>query len=110
MQGPEGRPTTSCEGRGTIVTMGWRTKFVFLLIVYSSGFATAVYCLGPTPEQDSGSPVQVADVRSALKSEELARSVNSGMHKCIAFGKETAFEAARLLREKIDEAQSPSDG
>lgn len=110
MQGPEGRQMTSCEGRGTIVIMGWRTKFVFLLIVYFSGFATAVYCLAPTPEQDSDSTMQVADVRSALKSEELARSVNSGMHKCIAFGKEAAVEAAQFMREKLDEARTRSDG
>ncbi len=90
--------------------MGWRTKFVCLLIVYFAGFATAVYCLAPRPEQNSGASLQVADVRSTLKSEELARSVNSGMHKCIAFGREAAFEAARVFREKIDKAQSPADG
>lgn len=110
MQGPKGRPKTSCEGRGAIVTMGWRAKFVFLLIVYFSGFATAIYCLAPTPERDADSSVQVADVRAALKSEELAKSVNSGMHKCIAFGKEAAFEAAQFMREKLDEARTRSDG
>ena len=27
--------------------MGWRSKFVFVLIVYFAGFATAIYCLCP---------------------------------------------------------------
>jgi hypothetical protein len=84
--------------------MGWRTKFVFLLIVYWAGFATAVYCLAPTPEQKSGQPTQLAQMGSALKSQEILKSFNSGMHKCIGFSKEAAAEAAKLLQTKIDEA------
>ena len=34
-------------------------KFLFLLIVYCAGFATAVYCLAPTPESGDGKPVQL---------------------------------------------------
>ena len=83
--------------------MGWRTKFVFLLIVYAAGFATAIYCLAPTPDQKSP-PLQLAQVGSALNSQELIKSFNSGMHKCIGFSKEAAIEAAKLLRTKMDEA------
>jgi predicted MFS family arabinose efflux permease len=84
--------------------MGWRTKFVFLLIVYCAGFATAVYYLAPTPEQKSGPSMQLAQVGSALKTQELIKSFNSGMHKCIGFSKEAADEAAKLLQAKIEEA------
>jgi hypothetical protein len=28
--------------------MGWRSKFIFLLIVYFAGFATAIYYLAPS--------------------------------------------------------------
>ncbi len=83
--------------------MGWRTKFVSLLIVYAAGFATAVYCLAPTPEQTS-SPLQLAQVGSAFNSQKLANSFNSGMHKCISFSKEAALETAKLIRTKMDEA------
>jgi hypothetical protein len=83
--------------------MGWRTKFVSLLIVYAAGFATAVYCLAPTPEQTS-QPLQLAQLGSALNSQKLVSSFNSGMHKCISFGKEAALEAAKLIRTKMDEA------
>jgi hypothetical protein len=82
--------------------MGWRTKFVFLLIVYAAGFATAIYCLAPTPDQKSP-PLQLAQVGSALNSQELIKSFNSGMHKCIGFSREAAVEAAKLLRTKMDE-------
>ena len=95
--------------------MGWRTKFVFVLIVYAAGFATAIYCLAPTPDPQTGPPLPVSQVRSALKSQQLAKSFNSGMHKCIGFGKDAAAqavaEAARLIQTKMDEAaQSQSKG
>ena len=28
--------------------MGWRSKFIFLLVVYFAGFATAIYYLAPS--------------------------------------------------------------
>ncbi len=90
--------------------MGLRAKFVFLLVVYSAGFLTAVYCLAPAPDQTPGQTGQRGFAFSALKSDELAQSVNSGMHKAIDLGKETAVRAAKMLREKIDEVQSKSDG
>lgn len=83
--------------------MGWRTKFVFLLIVYAAGFATAVYCLAPTPDQQSQQPLQLAQVGAALNSQQFVKSFNSGMHKCVGFSKEAAFEAAKLIRTKVDE-------
>jgi len=84
--------------------MGWRSKFVFLLIVYFAGFATAVYCLAPAPEGKSGTAKKGA-LFSKWKSEEFATSVNSGMHKCIDLGKDAAREAAKLIQEKMEEAQ-----
>jgi hypothetical protein len=91
--------------------MGWRTKFVFLLIVYCAGFATAIYCLAPTPEQKSQQPLNVAQLGLALKSQEFIKSFNSGMHKCLGFSKEAAAEAAKLLQAKMDEAaKSQSKG
>ena len=89
--------------------MGWRTKFVFMLIVYAAGFATAVYCLAPTSEEapDGSSPQILADGR--LNSREFAMSVNSGMHKAFDFSKEAATRAAQMIRDKVDEAQSTSE-
>jgi hypothetical protein len=84
--------------------MGWRSKFVFLLMVYCAGFATAIYCLAPTPDVKPQSSLQLAQVTSALKSQELIQSFNSGMHKAIGLGKEAAAEAAKLLQAKIEEA------
>jgi hypothetical protein len=90
--------------------MGWRTKFVFMLIVYSAGFATAIYCLAPASEQATLHSGERTLVDKALRSDEFARSVNSGMHKAIDFSKEAATRAAKMMREKIDDAQSKSGG
>jgi len=92
--------------------MGWRSKFIFLLMVYASGFATAIYCLAPAPDPvpdpGSGKLQPIARIRSVLKSEDLARSFNSGMHKCLDFGKDAAAqavaEAAKMLQAKMEEA------
>ncbi len=90
--------------------LGWRSKLVFLLIVYGAGFATAVYCLSPPPEADPGEGLETGRLLATFRSEEFTRSVNSGMHKAIAFGKEAATKAAEAIREKIDEAQAKSKG
>ena len=89
--------------------MGWRTKFVYTLIVYAAGFATAIYCLAPAPDQtsDESSGALLAD--STFNSQEFAQSVNSGMHKAFDFSKEAAGRAAQIIREKFDEAQSKSE-
>jgi hypothetical protein len=90
--------------------MGWRAKFVFLLIVYCAGFGTAVYCLSPAPDQVPGQSDGKGRILARLRSEEFTQSVNSGMHKAIAFGKEAATKTAEMIREKIDEAQAKSKG
>jgi hypothetical protein len=86
--------------------MSWRTRLILLLVVYFAGFATAVYCLAPAPERKSQESLQMTRTRAALQSQEMARSVNSGMHKCIAFSREAAWQTAGFLRDKIRESQA----
>lgn len=83
--------------------MGWRTKFVFLLMVYAAGFATAVYFLAPMPEPTTQPSPQLAQLVSAQKAQELLKSFNSGMHKCVGFTKEATVEAAKMVQAKLDE-------
>ena len=82
---------------------GWRTKFIFLLIVYFAGFATAIYMLAPTPEGSSNKSFNNITSASAFNSQQFAKSFNAGMHKCLAFGKETAIRTAAFIREKLQE-------
>lgn len=82
--------------------MGWRTKFVFLLVAYCAGFATAIYYLAPTPDgKKRVQSLPIAQISSALKAQDLAKSFNSGVAKCFGFSKEAAEEAAKLLEAKL---------
>lgn len=82
---------------------GWRTKFIFMLIVYFAGFATAIYTLAPAPD---GKVARSSDKNSPLSqfdSEQFVESFNSGMHKCLDFGKDAALRTATIVKKKVKE-------
>ena len=87
---------------------GWRSRFIFLLIIYFAGFATAIYCLAPVPENWAGRPCEKGLVYSALKSDEFAQSFNAGMYKCIDFGKDAAGRVGAFLKQKLNERKTDS--
>jgi hypothetical protein len=87
---------------------GWRMRFVFLLAVYFAGFATAIYCLAPLPQdQVAMSPnCDKGFTYSAFKSDEFAKSFNAGMHKCLDYAKDAAVRAGNFIKQKYDEKQN----
>ena len=89
---------------------GWRTKFIFLLVVYFAGFATAIYCLAPAPENRDFETAEKDFTYSALKSDEFAQSFNAGIHKCLDFAKDAAWRAGVFLKQKLDDRQLQTDG
>lgn len=89
---------------------GLRSKLVLLLIVYFAGFATAIYALSPAPENQVQNGSEKTLIDSILKSDDFAKSFNSGMHKCIALGKDAVEQSTKYLKQKIDERQHKSDG
>lgn len=86
--------------------MRWRSKLVFLLIVYFAGFATAIYTLAPVPENQAGRFRENSFKYSALKSDEFAQSFNTGLHKCLDFSKDFAWRTGKYLKQKFDDRQS----
>ncbi|MHC4124397.1 MAG: hypothetical protein ACYSSI_12550 [Planctomycetota bacterium] len=85
-------------------------KIAFLLIVYFAGFATAVYCLAPAPENQD---YQLCDENisvssSSFNSNEFAQSFNIGIHKCLSIAKEASSRAVTLVKQKIQESQNDS--
>jgi hypothetical protein len=88
---------------------GWRTKLVLLLVAYFAGFATAIYCLAPVPENQASDAGEKGIVNSALKSDEFAQSFNAGMHKCLDFSREAARRAGAFIKQKLDDRHQ-SDG
>jgi len=87
---------------------GWRSKIIFLLVVYFAGFATAIYCLTPVPENQANQPAHKGFAYSAFKSNEFAKSFNSGMHKCLDFGKDAACRVSKFVKQKLDERKADS--
>jgi hypothetical protein len=78
----------------------WRSKLIFLLIVYFAGFATAIYCLAPAPDAKACRPSERGFAYSALKSDDFAKSFNVGMHKCLYYGKDAAKRLSVFLKQK----------
>jgi len=86
---------------------GWRVKFIFILVVYFAGFATAIYTLAPVPDKEQSAPggffAHRSGHESQVTSEQFVKSFNAGMHKCVDFGKDAALHTAEFLKQKIDQ-------
>jgi len=74
-----------------------------MLIVYFAGFATAIYTLAPAPEGETARFSANGASSEQFDSKEFVQSFNTGMHKCLAFGKEAAERTAKLVKEKLKE-------
>jgi hypothetical protein len=92
---------------------GWRSKLIFLCIIYFAGFATAVYMLAPPPEAEKGKNAQQKNQKQGqiqstfvnFDSQEFVKSFNSGMHKCISCGKVAAKKTAEYIKEKAKNSE-----
>ncbi len=85
---------------------GWRTRFVFLLIIYFSGFATAVYFLAPVSPDYQVSQEQKDRFRSMIDSEHMTSTMRSGMGKAGILSKQIAERVSVLIKERIHEYQT----
>jgi hypothetical protein len=89
--------------------MGRKTKFVFLLLVYLSGFATAIYLFAPEPElhADSSGKDYIGTKLSKVEfdSNEFVQTANAGMHKCLDFGKEASCHIYKFIKQWIAERE-----
>ncbi len=80
--------------------MGWRSKLIFLLIVYFAGFATAIYYVVPACN---------ADFREDFSSDGLAISYDSQIHKYRDIAAEATEKVKLFVKEKIQERQIAKD-
>ncbi len=84
---------------------GIKSKFLFVLIVYFAGFATAIYTLAPAPEAKGQSPENKTVAHSALKSDEFAKSFNEGMHKFLGIAKDASLRTSDYVKSKMNESR-----
>jgi len=85
---------------------GWRSKFILLLIVYFLGFATAIYFLAPVSEDYAADCERSGFADSALKSNDFATSLNTGLHRCVDFAKVAAKDLGNFIKQKVSETKS----
>ena len=92
---------------------GWRSKILLSLIIYSAGFATAIYTLAPASERYGESYVAAGTVATGsniqCNSQKLAHQVNVGMHKFISFAEEKAVQVGKHIRAELAEQRKISD-
>lgn len=89
---------------------GWKIKLIFLLIVYFAGFATAIYYFVPVSDEQTSELCGTDSVFSDVKSDEFARSFNSGLHKCVDFGKDAVCRVYKVIKQKLEERQVQNEG
>ena len=94
------------RNRNKSLIRGWRNKLIFLLVVYFFGFATAVYCLAPVPQNTGNRTGEKSFAHSALKSDEFAMSFNEGLHKLINFSKSAALRTANLIKQEYNQRRA----
>lgn len=89
---------------------GWRVKLIFMLVVYFAGFATAIYCLAPVPEEQANQKGNKSLKVAMLESDDFARSFNVRLHKGLGVAKDAVARAGTFIKQKIDEYESRTDG
>lgn len=98
------------KNRNKSIIKGWRNKLIFLLVVYFFGFATAIYCLAPVPQNRDHRTGENSLAHSAFNSEEFAMAFNKGLHKVINFSKSAALRTADLIQQEYDQRGPQADG
>jgi hypothetical protein len=88
---------------------GLRHKLIFLLVVYFAGFATAIYCLAPVPQNTDNRAIDKSFAHSVLKSDEFATAFSEGLHKVIDFSKSAALRAADIIKEEYKQRKAQAD-
>jgi len=87
--------------------MRWRGKLVCLLIFYFAGFATAIYCLAPVPEEQAAFYGEQGFPQSAIKSDWFAKSANIALRKFLDFSHSAASQTLDKLKQKS--AEKPAE-
>ncbi len=89
----------------------WRTKVLHALILFSAGFATAVYVLAPPPpdEDADGVPTFRQETRpqanaasDSRAAQERAVQMRAGMDQAVSFAEENAVNAFRAAKLQLD--------
>ena len=98
------------RNRNKSLIRGWRNKLIFLLVIYFLGFATAVYCLAPVPDNSANRTSEKSFAHSTIKSDEFATDFNEGLRKIINFSKSAALRTADFIKQEYNQRWAQADG
>ena len=95
---------------GGIHMGGWKSKFVFLLIIYFAGYSTAVYTLKPANEKDTRTLEKSSLSASSMpETSQTMHKFNEALRKCVKFlaevSKDAAVHLGQYVKQKIEERQ-----
>ena len=92
----------------------WRRKLLISLIVYSAGFASAVYMLAPSSAHASSETTQMASASGwsanagtwidKAQTNQWAGKLKTGMDKIVGFAEDNALRAAEMIRSKTGQS------
>lgn len=87
----------------------WRSKLLFILIVYFAGFATAVYFLAPVDEEMTASGNSGESyMHRQFDTEQFTQVTSDRLHKFFSFAGDKASEVSELIKEKLAESRKVS--
>jgi len=92
----------------------WRSKILFMLIIYFAGFATAIYVLAPGDVKANKSSMIDRGIDRGLKNikqfksddffnEQFTSRLDSGMRRCMHFANQNAAKIGDFLKAKLSE-------
>jgi hypothetical protein len=85
----------------------WRSKLLFMLVVYFAGFATAVYFLAPVDEDMTASVnSDESYIHRQFDTEKFAKTTSVRLHEFISFAGDKASGVSELLKEKLAQSRS----
>ncbi len=96
----------------------WRGKILFALILYSAGFATAIYILAPSKFQEVSSRITNSAAgtqdgtaeQNGFDSQAWAASVRVGMSKAKSFAEEKALQVADTVKTRMEHSKLTNSG
>ena len=86
---------------------GWRSKFLFMLIVYFAGFATAIYTLAPATDRPdragyaAASPRSGQGVQASYQGQQVVAVTKAGLSKFLRLAEEKTVQVGRLIQAKL---------
>ena len=83
-----------------------RNKFIFLVLVYFTGYSTAIYNLVPASDDRA---YESSFAYSEVRSGELIVSYSKLLHDGVAFGKSATLRTANLIKQAYDQRKSQAD-